>query len=351
MAAEWVAPAVAGTVEATTGIFGALAGMRNADQANAINQNYANLQYAYNKQRDDLEDMRYEDETKYNRAFAENERAYNRAFAEGERNYNRAFAEDERAYQRNWSLEQRDYNRALQQQIFEREDTAISRQANELSKLGINPLSANMNGLGSGSLVSASPSGTSSAPSSVSTPSVSAPALSSKGGKTNPVINYTHQMYDYGMLVNAINSVAQGVDGVLTGQYQRDSMQLQNDAQYLANLEKANDLGIIYQMPNRMNKSSRTPKTFIPIQNGHDVFTDSRGWKSLGNKRQKDSNQHAIDSYLYDTDDEKIRFIKNLANGDFIGIAQNLIKNLKYTIGNLGSLKGDIKDIFNPFNK
>ena len=80
---------------------------------NDVNLQIANQNLQYQKERNAIEDARYEDETSYNRAFAEDERAYNRAFAEDERAYNRAFAE-----------EQRDYNRALQQQIFEREDTA-----------------------------------------------------------------------------------------------------------------------------------------------------------------------------------------------------------------------------------
>ena len=251
MAAEWVAPAVAGTVEATTGIFGALAGMRNTDQVNAINQMNANLSYQHQLDREKIEDERYAEETAYNRAWAENERSYQRAQAANEEAYNRSFAENERAYQRQWAQEQRDYNRALQQQIFEREDTAISRQANELSKLGINPLSANMNGLGAGSVVSSSPSGTSSAPSSVN-------ASSSGHGVSSPAqLHYEQKLYDFSHIVNAISSVAQGVDGAITGQYQRDALALQNDAQYLANLEKANDLGIFYNKPRRLSGNIR----------------------------------------------------------------------------------------------
>ena len=87
--------------------------------------NDENLQYQ--RERNAIEDARYEEETAYNRAFAEDERAYNRAFAEEEQAYNRAFAEDERAYQRDWSQNERDYQRSLQQKIFEREDTAIAR--------------------------------------------------------------------------------------------------------------------------------------------------------------------------------------------------------------------------------
>ncbi len=169
----------------------------------------------YQRERNAIEDARYEDETAYNRAFAEDERDYNRVFAEDERDYNRAFAEeeraynrafaedeksyqrtwaqDERAYQRDWALNERDYQRSLQQTIFDREDTAIARQAEALRSQGINPASQNMNGLGSGSIVSSSAPGSSapgssapgsSSPGSSSVPgSVSVPALSGRGGK------------------------------------------------------------------------------------------------------------------------------------------------------------------------
>ena len=110
--------------------------------------NEQNLQYQ--RDRNSIEDARYEEETAYNRSFAE----------------------DERDYQRQWALNERDYQRNLQQTIFDREDTAIARQADALRAQGINPASQNMNGLGAGSVVS-SP-----------TPSqASAPGLSGRGGQ------------------------------------------------------------------------------------------------------------------------------------------------------------------------
>ena len=334
MAAEWVAPAVAGTVEATTGIFGALAGMRNTDQVNAINQMNANLSYQHQLDREKIEDERYAEETEYNRSFAENER-----------DYQRAFAEDERAYQRQWAAEQRDYNRALQQQIFEREDTAISRQANELSKLGINPLSANMNGLGAGSVVSSSPSGSSASPSSVQ-------ASSSGRGSSSPAqLHYEQQLYDFSHMINAISSVAQGVDGAITGQYQRDALALQNDAQYLANLEKANDLGLFYGKPKRLSGNIRLGKLKPAEINGYYPIAESFGWKSYNNWRQKNSDAHALNGNFFDTDDDKTKFLKNLANGDFLGIADNLINTLKKIGPKAKEFKTDIMELFNPFNK
>lgn len=334
MAAEWIAPAVAGTVEGTTGIFGALAGMRNTDQVNAINQMNANLSYQHQLNREKIEDERYAEET-----------AYNREQAEKEQDYQHSFAENERAYQRQWAQEQRDYNRALQQQIFEREDTAISRQANELSKLGINPLSANMNGLGAGSVVSSSPSGSSVSPGSVQSNS------SGRGNSSPAQLNYQQQLYDFSHIINAISSVAQGVDGAITGQYQRDALALQNDAQYLANLEKANDLGLFYGKPKRLSGNIRIGNVKKANIDGDYPISESFGWKSYHNWRQKNSDIHALNGDFYDTDDEKTKFIKNLANGDFLGIADNLINSLKKISPKAKEYKTEFMDLLNPFNK
>ncbi len=159
-----------------TDIFTSLTGQQTQRDINDQN-------IEFQKERNAIEDARYENETAYNRAFAENERAYNRAFAEDERAYNRAFAANERAYQRNWAQNERDYQRSLQQTIFDREDTAIARQAEALRAQGINPASQNMNGLGAGSVVSSSAPGSSSPGSSSAPGSVSAPGLSGRGGQ------------------------------------------------------------------------------------------------------------------------------------------------------------------------
>lgn len=60
------------------------------------------------------------------------------------------------AWQREQYLENRDYERALQQQIFEREDTAIQRAVQDAGKAGFSPLSvAGGNGAGAGAIVGA----------------------------------------------------------------------------------------------------------------------------------------------------------------------------------------------------
>lgn len=63
---------------------------------------------------------------------------------------------DDTAWEREQYLENRDYERSLQQQIFEREDTAIQRAVQDAGKAGLSPLSvAGGNGAGAGAIVGA----------------------------------------------------------------------------------------------------------------------------------------------------------------------------------------------------
>lgn len=157
-------------------------------RTNEINEGIANENLAYQKERNKIEDARYEDETAYNRAFAEDQRAY---------------------------------ERALQQQIFEREDTAIERQADSLSKLGINPLSQQLNGLGAGTPV---------------TPGAAA-VSSSRGGSA---LHNDFVMQDKGIMesIAPIMSFANSVSNLNTQGFQRDKLREEADYQRLLNQEQ-----------------------------------------------------------------------------------------------------------------
>lgn len=77
-----------------------------------------------------------------------------------ERNY--ATKRSDTQWEREQYLENRDYERALQQQIFEREDTAIQRAVQDAGKAGLSPLSvAGGNGAGAGAIVGATQAPTS----------------------------------------------------------------------------------------------------------------------------------------------------------------------------------------------
>lgn len=235
--------------------------------------NDQNIQYQ--KERNDIEDTRYAEETAYNRAFAEDERAYNRAFAEDERAYNRKWALNERNYQRDWAANERDYQRSLQQTIFDREDTAIERQAQALRAQGINPASQNMNGLGAGSVVSSSSPG-SSTPGSSSLPgTISSPALSGRGGKALQKAMITSTGIN-GLLEPILQTI-NTIDNLKGSGIQRDVLQAQAlKAQADANIsimnmfDKANQLNLSqFSLPFGVKMNKRydfkiDPETYNP---------------------------------------------------------------------------------------
>lgn len=182
-----------------SGVFGAI----GADRQSMAEEKIADENLEYQKERAKIEDARYEDETAYNRAFAEDERAY---------------------------------NRALQQKLFEREDTAFSRQAEDLARVGINPLSVNLNGAGAGQAVSSATAPTDS--------TRSALPLHNDFKPQNKLAYFAEGMKGG---LSSLLGLADTMNGLQTGEYQRDALALQNDKQFLDNLRTANSLGINYQ--------------------------------------------------------------------------------------------------------
>lgn len=302
---------------------------KNGD-TNSTNKEVAAENLAYQRERAEIEDKRYEEET-----------SYNRAFAEDERDYNRAFAEDERAYQREWAADEREYNRALQQQLFEREDTAISRQANELSRLGINPLSQNMNGLGAGSVVSSSPAGTSAYSGS------SAPTSSGRGGQA---LHNDFRMQDEGMLsiISTVGSLISGLNGVQTQGIQRDSLQLQNDRQYLENLVFAHEHGIDYLNTGRYkNKNIRTG---IEGSWEDEVFKNSKGVKNYENYNKIREYENSWNRGYYETDSPQLRVFKELTSENYPKMIDRIATNLSKSFDSLADMKkGNTFDFFKKF--
>lgn len=302
---------------------------KNGD-TNSTNKEVADENLAYQRERAEIEDKRYEEET-----------SYNRAFAEDERDYNRAFAEDERAYQREWAADEREYNRALQQQLFEREDTAISRQANELSRLGINPLSQNMNGLGAGSVVSSSPAGISAYSGSF------APTSSGRGGQA---LHNDFRMQDEGMLsiISTVGSLISGLNGVQTQGIQRDSLQLQNDRQYLENLVFAHEHGIDYLNTGRYkNKNIRTG---IEGSWEDEVFKNSKGVKNYENYNKIREYENSWNRGYYETDSPQLRVFKELTSENYPKMIDRIATNLSKSFDSLADMKkGNTFDFFKKF--
>lgn len=112
-------------------------------------------------------------------------------------------------------LDETEYNRALQQKIFDREDTAIERQAQSLSNLGINPLSQNMQGLNAGNVVQ-----------NANKPNLTAP----------------HNDFKMRSLMEDVApamTLANGIANLHSEGLQRDKLREENDYQRLMNQEKA----------------------------------------------------------------------------------------------------------------
>lgn len=319
---------------------GGLFGLGQQALQNSSNEYLAKQNLEYQKERNKIEDARYAEETAYNRASAEDERAYNRAFAEDERAYNRAFAEDERNYNRAFAEEQRDYNRALQQQIFEREDTALERQAQSLSKLGINPLSQSMNGLGAGQVIS------SSAPSSVGSPSTSlhpssSAAASSRGGQA------LHNDMKYEVSLAPILGMLDTINGIQTGEYTRDKLQLENDRMFLENAAIANEMGMDYT-PNLgfKNKYKDSKGSVLGMRNDDGSLTkwyDSstarfkRDNKNLEENQKNFSLKHKIYSGIYDGADPRLNYLRELSTTDFSKIAEDFLTNVVKSYSKVGN--------------
>lgn len=319
---------------------GGLFGMGQTGLQNAANLQIAQQNLEYQKQRNKIEDARYAEETAYNRQFAEDEREYNRAVAEDERVWNQGFAERQFAYNRQFAEDERAYNRALQQEIFRREDTAIARQAESLSKLGINPLSQNMNGLNAGQVIS------SYAPSSVSSPSSSlhpssAPASSSRGGRA------LHNDMKYELSLAPVLGMLDTINGIQTGEYTRDKLQLENDRMFLENALLANEMGFNYT-PNlgfkNKYKDSKGSELGIREDNGyHYKWSETstakfqRDNKNLEENQKNFSLKHKIYSGIYDGADSKLNYLRELSTTDFSKIAEDFLTNIVKSYSEIGN--------------
>ena len=177
----------------------------NAKRANSTNKAIADQNLEYQKERNKIEDARYEEET-----------AYNRAWATDERDYNRAWAEDER-----------EYNRALQDEIFAREDTSYERTAQDMSNAGLNPLS--MSGAdGAGSVISSS-----TAPS-----AQSAPVPSARGGQALQN-NFQYQKEESAQF---LNSLITEIPHLCENFYKLDSMRQQAIGEKIKNMRDVGDV-------------------------------------------------------------------------------------------------------------
>lgn len=259
---------------------GLLPGLWKGVTGQLSQEKIADENLGYQRERNATEDARYKEETAYNRAFAEDER---------------------------------DYNRALQQQIFEREDTAIERQADQLSSIGINPLSQTMNGLGSGSVVSAP----------------TAPSASIRGGQA--LQNNMQTLDSLLPLVQFAGDLQSSIDGVMTGSMQRDSLRLENDKKFIENKILAHKNGISYY-DTKYHKNIGIDGTLgVPFDDafGSEIFKDADSVRDI---------KHKFKSGIFASDTELMKTLKDFSTEDYVGMAEKVVTNLSNIFNKLNFL-------------
>lgn len=208
-----------------------------------------------------------------------------------------------------------DYQKALQQQIFEREDTSYQRTANDLLKAGLNPLS--MQGTnGSGEAIA-----------------------------TTPLQNTTdvgqNKMNAIFGALNAINGIASTADSLSSGSLQRDALSLENDRKILENFELANDLGLDYSPSTKLSGKRGSVSGFDTKD-----FLDSKGSSSrskniasmLSDEQLLDFKRefaHKKSRKLYDSDIEMERTLNAVETFITDPNLKNRLKTAGFSIGDL----------------
>lgn len=244
---------------------------------------------------------------------------------------NKAIADDNRRMQSDWNQIQFDYNKALQQQIFDREDTAFSRQAADMARAGINPLSQNLQGAGAGTPIPSN---------------LAAPQNNFQAQQPAP------------MSFTPLASLVQTMNGVETGEYQRDSLALQNDAQFLQNLEQANKLGINYHgyLPYETGGKGYRSNTYKFFENetGKPLEESEQYKGSLGSAWNK-NRMESLPSWEYALDSagkESVYDKAEKALTKIAGLYDNAFSNMfdKYEAKSIYELGKGKKAFFNPAN-
>lgn len=127
------------------------------------------------------------------------------------------------AWEREQYLNNQDYQKALQQTIFDREDTALQRALEDVTSAGFSPLAALGNAANAGSIVSMSSAPGSSAPdsSSVGSPSGSGPSASFSASASTALQDAFNHFASVGSQVGAM--VATYAEGNKQREFQRQA--------------------------------------------------------------------------------------------------------------------------------
>lgn len=219
---------------------------------------------------------------------------------------NKEIAEQNLDFQRD-NLE---YQKELQQQIFEREDTAYQRTKNDMLAAGLNPLT--MQGTnGAGEAIATQPLNNSFQAQQAS------PAIAAQHIKAQ-TLNAPIQAIGY------LNNIASGLNSILTGNLQRDSLRLQNQRQAYENWVYAEKNGIIskeYPEHYTVNNPNNRMQGKADYQS---YPAEERDAQYFRNYEEQRNNNYEEDIGRYDSDTEYEKIITSLAEWFLGDRGQNL---------------------------
>lgn len=268
------------------------------------------------------ENERTHETNEYNLKQVQETNQTNRDIAESTNETNKAIATENLQYQR----ELQEYNKALQERIFNREDTAYQRTKKDMLEAGLNPLT--MQGInGAGEAIALSPLNNS------YNAQMGSPMQAHQNIKAN-------HMGSISTIAPQLLSVIQGVNSLKSGQLQRDSIALENDRKSIENYILARRYGIDYSEYNGSKYGNRY-KMKIPNDKKTQVITDQDYWEAGDKQREI---KHKIETGRYDSDTEFEKILTALDDWFISGRAESEWKKISDKYPTLKLFEDFIKD-------
>lgn len=313
---DWASVA-SGASDALGALISGLFGNHQTDEVNASNEAQTEATNASNE--------RMQTETnEANKAIADATNDANKAIADSVNATNKAIANQNLGFQR----ENLEYQKALQQQIFEREDTSYQRTAQDMAAAGLNPLT--MNGTNaSGDVVSTTPLNN----------DYHAQGYQAQGAQmiAAKAERFQKQMASFQWLADAFQGIGDATNRAVEHGIQIDALnnQIKNDAVdrfikmrgagYYGNMPD----GYFFQVPTHNGKSVSPDNWTGELDNPNDFYDPKNQYflDRMGNLRNL---QHDAKYSMYNNSTE---FERNMT------ALQTMLDN-----GRIESIAGSIKD-------
>lgn len=255
------------------------------------------------------EDRRTQQTNEYNYKQVQSTNEANKEIARETNMTNYGIAMENLYYQR----ELQEYNKALQQQIFDREDTAYERTKKDMLNAGLNPLT--MQGTnGAGEVIAQQPLNNQFQ---AQQPAAMQAFQAQKANLTMSPIQAI------GSIASGVSSVASIADSLMTGQLTRDKLRLENDRAAIDNLIAAKRAGV----------GEDYFDTYIDILRKNDKYDSGAKYSNAkiadynAQNAQREYN-HKVQAGKYDSDSQVSQLLTDLTDWLTSGRGEDAIEEL-----------------------